>query len=149
MFLHLSKVLNCPVPYSDKVSPSKLGGWKDDATCKGGKKCHEINTMPRHLKGFLLIYFIQEFFAIQFWQWQSHKCNILFMCLISCYINFLCSLSLVHTSYRLQQLSQRARPLQIIGKFLVLLQSTATVAGRSRFAATLNEPLWSWLFYYF
>ena len=48
--------------------------------------------------------------------------------------------SLVHTSCRSQQLSQRARSLQVIGIFLFLLQWTATVAGRSRFAASLNEP---------
>ena len=47
-------------------------------------------------------------------------------------------LSLVHTSRRSYQLLQRARLQQIIGNFSIL---TATVAGRSRFAATLNEPL--------
>ena len=33
------------------------------------------------------------------------------------------------------------RLLQIIGKFSFLLQWTATVTSRSRFAASLNEPL--------
>ena len=50
-------------------------------------------------------------------------------------------LSLVHTSHRLQQPLQTARSQQIIGSFLFLLQMTATVAGCSRFAASLNKPL--------
>ena len=50
-------------------------------------------------------------------------------------------LSLFHTSCRLQQLSQRARLLQIIEFFLFLLQQNATVAGCSRFTASLNKPL--------
>ena len=38
---------------------------------------------------------------------------------IPIYNLWLCALSLVHTSHRLQQLLQRARSLQIIGKFSI------------------------------
>ena len=51
-----------------------------------------------------------------------------------------CQLCLGHTSRRSQQVLQRPRLMQIIENFLFLLQWTATVAGRSRFAASLNEP---------
>ena len=52
-----------------------------------------------------------------------------------------CQLCLGHTSRRSQQVLQRPRLMQIIENFLFLLQWTATVAGRSRFAASLNKPL--------
>ena len=58
-------------------------------------------------------------------------------------------LSLVHTSRRLHRLLQRARPLQIIGFFIFLLQQTATLIDCSRFAASLNVPLKHFYFLFF
>ena len=53
-------------------------------------------------------------------------------------LHFTNAKSLIHTSCRLQQLLQRARSLQIIGKFSFFLPWIAPVAGCSR--ASLNVP---------
>ena len=80
--------------------------------------------------------------------WTSHfrsKC-ILGMQNVQChFVSNKASFSLVYTSCRSQQLSQRARLQWLIGNFSIILQWTATFTGHSRFAAILSKPQLSYM----